>query len=76
MPVAAFLPDFARSAHGNLAKQNQPVSAQRGADMTRPEVKTPVSGDAAEGSVMVAQAPAWHKTDYLTGRIKSGGSGV
>lgn len=35
--LASFLPDFARNAHGNLAEQNRPVGAQRGADTTRPE---------------------------------------
>ena len=34
--VASFVPDFARNAHGNLAEQNRPVGAQRGADTTRP----------------------------------------
>ena len=29
--VASSLPDFARNAHGNLADQNRPVGAQRGA---------------------------------------------
>lgn len=34
--VASMLPDHARNAHGNLAEQNRPVGAQRGADTTRP----------------------------------------
>jgi S-disulfanyl-L-cysteine oxidoreductase SoxD len=34
--VASFLPEFARNAHGNLAEQNRPVGAQRGADTSRP----------------------------------------
>ena len=35
--VASFLPDFARDAHGNLAEQNRPVGAQRGADTSKPQ---------------------------------------
>jgi len=34
--LASFLPDFARDAHGNLAEQNRPVGAQKGADTRRP----------------------------------------
>ncbi|MEP7297473.1 MAG: c-type cytochrome, partial [Burkholderiales bacterium] len=34
--VASFLPDFARSQHGNLADQNRSVGAQHGADTTKP----------------------------------------
>ena len=34
--VTSRLPDHARGAHGNLAEQNRPVGAQRGADTTRP----------------------------------------
>lgn len=51
--VASFLPEFARNAHGNLAEQNRPVGAQRGADTTRPEAKlgaavtTPAAAQAA-----------------------------
>lgn len=37
--IASDLPDFARNAHGNLAEQNRPVGAQRGADTSRPEMK-------------------------------------
>jgi cytochrome c len=46
--VASFLPDFARSAHGNLAEQNRPVGAQRGVDTRLPE------GSAKAGSVNAA----------------------
>ena len=53
--VASFLPDFARNAHGNLAEQNRPVGAQRGADTTRPEGKTPLWSGAGVSSAMVAQ---------------------
>ncbi|MCJ7799540.1 MAG: cytochrome C, partial [Polaromonas sp.] len=60
--VASFLPDFARNAHGNLAEQNRPVGAQRGADTTRPEGKLPgasgTSGAAAPAAAVVAQALA------------------
>lgn len=38
--VASFLPVFARNQHGNLAEQNRLVGPQRGADTTRPEVRT------------------------------------
>jgi cytochrome c len=34
--LASFLPDFARDAHGNLAEQNRPVGAQKGADTSQP----------------------------------------
>lgn len=34
--VASMLPDHARNAHGNLAEQNRPVGAQRGAQTTVP----------------------------------------
>jgi S-disulfanyl-L-cysteine oxidoreductase SoxD len=37
--VSSFLPDFARNAHGNLAEQNRPVGAQKGADTSKPEVQ-------------------------------------
>jgi S-disulfanyl-L-cysteine oxidoreductase SoxD len=33
--LASFLPEFARDSHGNLAEQNRPVGAQRGADTSR-----------------------------------------
>jgi cytochrome c len=52
--VASLLPDFARNAHGNLAEQNRPVGAQRGADTTQPEPKGP--GAAAKVAVNVASA--------------------
>jgi S-disulfanyl-L-cysteine oxidoreductase SoxD len=67
--VASFLPDFARNQHGNLAEQNRLVGPQRGADTTRPEVRslsstrtaalaaTPAS-NAAPGSTMNKAAPA------------------
>ncbi|OYU46167.1 MAG: cytochrome C [Burkholderiales bacterium PBB4] len=38
--LASFLPEFARNAHGNLAEQNRMVGAQRGADTSRPEMKS------------------------------------
>lgn len=41
--LASFLPDFARDAHGNLAEQNRPVGAQRGADTSRPSIATAAS---------------------------------
>jgi cytochrome c len=44
--VASFLPDFARNAHGNLAEQNRPVGAQRGADTTRSPGAAPVKPQA------------------------------
>jgi cytochrome c len=45
--VASFLPDFARNAHGNLAEQNRPVGAQRGADTTQPAGAAVVSATPA-----------------------------
>lgn len=41
--VASFLPDFARSQHGNLAEQNRSVGAQRGADTTKPPATSPAA---------------------------------
>jgi S-disulfanyl-L-cysteine oxidoreductase SoxD len=123
--VASFLPDFARNAHGNLAEQNRPVGAQRGADTTKPAGAT-ASPSVAAAAVVAAAAPpnaaapqaaagadnaavialaqkhtcmACHGIDnkivgpsfreiakryagkgdstvYLTGKIRSGGSGV
>jgi cytochrome c551/c552 len=49
--VASFLPEFARNAHGNLAEQNRPVGAQRGADTSRP---MGVAGAAAPTAVPVS----------------------
>jgi len=37
--VSSYLPDYARSAHGNLAEQNRLVGPQRGADTSKPEPK-------------------------------------
>lgn len=50
--VASLLPDFARNAHGNLAEQNRPVGAQRGADTTQP------SGAALTSAAPAAVPPA------------------
>ena len=121
--VASALPDFARNQHGNLAEQNRPVGAQRGADTTRPETKAgsapvvvavaaaaaapkPVAtpkteGSGVDGKAVLALAtklnctachgvnqkivgPAFTdvakkhagKVDYLSGKIKAGGTGV
>jgi S-disulfanyl-L-cysteine oxidoreductase SoxD len=54
--VASFLPDFARNAHGNLAEQNRPVGAQRGADTSRPEATG--AGSAARHMVAAPATPA------------------
>ncbi|MEJ8836576.1 c-type cytochrome [Ramlibacter sp. AN1133] len=59
--VHSMLPVFARNAHGNLAEQNRPVGAQRGADTTRPEGSAPASigKDVATATVKpVATMPA------------------
>ena len=60
--VASFLPDFARNAHGNLAEQNRPVGAQRGADTTRPAgaplPSSAVAAGAAGAVVAAAAVPA------------------
>jgi len=109
--VASLLPPFARNAHGNLAEQNRPVGAQRGADTSRPEGAAPAvpvaaaaqaaAPAAADGKAPTALlqkntctachapdrklvGPSWGeiagkhggKSDYLAGKIKSGGSGV
>ncbi len=34
--IASSIPDFARGSHGNLAEQQRPIGAQRGADTSRP----------------------------------------
>lgn len=54
--VASFLPDFARNAHGNLAEQNRPVGAQRGADTTRPEAKLGAVSPATSLATQVASS--------------------
>lgn len=115
--VGSMLPDFARNAHGNLAEQNRPVGAQRGADTTRPpgapakvakaattaapssKATAASTGGAAGVPTELLQkqsctachaagqklvGPSWNdiskkhagKSDYLAGKIKSGGVGV
>ncbi len=64
--VASFLPDFARNAHGNLAEQNRPVGAQRGADTTAPASTSAVAGDGSAADHQdAATAPvpdlSWHR---------------
>lgn len=56
--VASMLPDFARNAHGNLAEQNRPVGAQRGADTTRPPGAAPANVPQASASPAPAVATA------------------
>jgi cytochrome c len=48
--ISSELPDYARNAHGNLAEQLRPLGPARGADTTKPPVKS--------GSVVVAAATA------------------
>ena len=55
--VASILPDFARNAHGNLAEQNRPVGAQRGADTSKPESARSTGGGASVAAAAAA-APA------------------
>lgn len=55
--VASMLPDFARNAHGNLAEQNRPIGAQRGADTTRPPGAPPTAGKSAASSAPNASTP-------------------
>jgi len=56
---ASSLPDFARDAHGNLAEQNRPVGAQRGADTTRPGSPTAkAAAPAAASPPLAPKAPA------------------
>lgn len=45
--VASLLPEHARGAHGNLAEQNRPVGAQRGADTRAAESRTSATATAA-----------------------------
>lgn len=52
--VASSLPDFARNAHGNLAEQNRPVGAQRGAQTAGP----PGSAAPASSTAPAAEGPA------------------
>ncbi|MEO8059649.1 MAG: c-type cytochrome [Burkholderiales bacterium] len=52
--VVSFLPDFARSNHGNLAEQQRRVGPQRGADTAVPAAANP----AAEAAAVVATAAA------------------
>lgn len=101
--LASSLPDFARNAHGNLADQNRPVGAQRGAQTAAVPVAAaaaapPAAGGAAMPNDLLAKnsctachapdrkmiGPGWAeiaakhagKSEYLAGKIKSGGSGV
>ena len=101
--VASSLPVFARNAHGNLADQNRPVGAQRGAQTAGvPGPAAPAASPAASGPAMPKDllsknsctachapdrkmiGPSWAeiaakhagKSEYLTGKIKAGGSGV
>jgi cytochrome c551/c552 len=67
--VASLLPDFARSAHGNLAEQNRLVGPQRGAQTVAaapaaaPE-KAPKSAPAAPAEVLAKNAcTACHSAD-------------
>jgi S-disulfanyl-L-cysteine oxidoreductase SoxD len=65
--LASFLPDFARDAHGNLAEQNRPVGAQKGADTSKPAVrvapddaaapsaKPPVAGGSSADAIALTQ---------------------
>jgi cytochrome c len=50
--LASLLPDFARDAHGNLADQNRPVGAQRGADTSKA-----TTGAKASATVVAAVTP-------------------
>jgi S-disulfanyl-L-cysteine oxidoreductase SoxD len=49
--VASYLPEHARSAHGNLAEQNRMVGAQHGVDTTRPDGATRTAAVAPGGNV-------------------------
>jgi S-disulfanyl-L-cysteine oxidoreductase SoxD len=110
--VGSFLPEFARTAHGNLAQQNRTVGAQHGIDIAAPAAVGAASAAAPAASGGAAPAAgtatallhqhgcvACHGIDnkivgpalrevakryagrgdaeaYLTGRIRSGGSGA
>jgi cytochrome c551/c552 len=58
--VTSLLPDFARSAHGNLAEQNRTVGAQRGANTAHPPA--PASQTLAQGG---ASPPATIPVELL-----------
>jgi S-disulfanyl-L-cysteine oxidoreductase SoxD len=58
--LASFLPDFARDAHGNLAEQNRPVGAQKGADTSKP------AAAATDVNLATATAAAPAKTNVGT----------
>ncbi len=59
--VASFLPDFARSNHGNLAEQQRLVGPQRGADTGKPAAGAvagapkAASGSGAAAALAIAQ---------------------
>ena len=55
--ITSFLPDYARTAHGNLADQSRLIGAMRGA-VTLDEVATPAPVAAKTGAAPVAAAPA------------------
>ena len=63
--VASSLPDFARNQHGNLAEQNRPVGAQRGADTSTQERKSGGLADVSAKVLVAADAgvPAAARSD-------------
>ena len=56
--IASFIPDFARNAHGNLAEQNRPVGAQRGAETSKAQSAAALARPAPAQRVAQAPAPA------------------
>lgn len=62
--IRSSLPDASRNVHGNLAQQNRPFGAVRGADTTKPAPTAPVSSAAyRDGLVATAATPAAAKAD-------------
>jgi cytochrome c len=53
--VASSIPDFARDAHGNLAEQNRPVGAQRGADTRKASSSTSAAAPAKASAIVLTQ---------------------
>ncbi len=56
--LRSFLPDHARNAHGNLAKQNRTVGAQRGADTSQPPAASLQANAARADTRAAAGQPA------------------
>ena len=56
--LVSLLPDFARTAHGNLAEQNRPVGPQRGVDTRLPASSFKAEGVSAGTTMAKTEKPA------------------